>query len=405
MSEATNASWRSRRLILRDLETRGPAPRSRSACRKARRGRTLGLVGIIESEAPWPPSPVPRPRVRALRRRQPGPSRAHPPRRSSWARSWGSSSAPPPSTSACASASPSPRPIPIAGRSRSRSSARLSRVLGCRASILENNIVQTAGSAGESIAGGVTFTMPALMLPGLRAGLDAHARARRCCGGVLGVLMMIPLRRYLIVKEHGVLTYPEGTACAEVLIAGERGARRRGSIFTGLFAGALYKFLDRDPGLLERVPRERARLPSPQGAIRLDTDPAAARRRLHHRLPVVGDHGRRGLLSSLVLIPAIALFGDGRADAALSRDRAHRRDGAGRHLGRATSATSARARWPRAASSTWRAPCPPSSTPSAPRSATCGRSTATAARLGTADGARHPDQRGADRQRRAGRLP
>ena len=65
------------------------------------------------------------------------------------------------------------------------------------------------------------------------------------CGGVLGVLMMIPLRRYLIVKEHGVLTYPEGTACAEVLIAGEKGGTQAGLVFRGLFAGALYKLVDR----------------------------------------------------------------------------------------------------------------------------------------------------------------
>src|SRR5262247_3596755 len=106
--------------------------------------------------------------------------------------------------------------------------------------ILENNIVQTAGSAGESIAGGVIFTIPALIFLGYE--LDwTRTTVLALMGGVLGVLMMIPLRRYLIVKEHGVLTYPEGTACAEVLIAGEKGGTQAGLIFKGLLAGGLYK--------------------------------------------------------------------------------------------------------------------------------------------------------------------
>src|SRR6195952_1546478 len=91
-----------------------------------------------------------------------------------------------------------------------------------KASILENNIVQTTGSAGESVAGGVIFTLPALIFLGFpleywRIFLLA------LFGGWLGVFFMIPLRRQLIVKEHGNLLYPEGTACADVLIAGERG--------------------------------------------------------------------------------------------------------------------------------------------------------------------------------------
>ncbi len=109
-------------------------------------------------------------------------------------------------------------------------------------SILENNIVQTAGSAGESIASGVAFTLPALLLLGFE--LDVwRVFLVALCGGVLGVLFMIPLRRTLIVKEHGNLTYPEGAACADVLVAGEKGGRFAGRVFLGFGVGAVYKFL------------------------------------------------------------------------------------------------------------------------------------------------------------------
>ncbi len=94
--------------------------------------------------------------------------------------------------------------------------------------ILENNIVQTIGSAGESVAAGVVFTVPALIFLGERGqGYFNYFQITMLAfaGGILGVLMMVPLRRALIVKEHGVLPYPEGTACADVLVAGERGGR------------------------------------------------------------------------------------------------------------------------------------------------------------------------------------
>src|SRR5271169_1750210 len=109
-------------------------------------------------------------------------------------------------------------------------------------SILENNIVQTAGSAGESIAGGVIFTLPALIFLGFPLeywGVFYLA----LIGGWLGVLFMIPLRRQLIVKEHGNLTFPEGTACADVLVAGERGGSFAGSVFWGLGIGGVYTWL------------------------------------------------------------------------------------------------------------------------------------------------------------------
>ncbi|MSO82727.1 MAG: oligopeptide transporter, OPT family [Acidobacteria bacterium] len=112
--------------------------------------------------------------------------------------------------------------------------------------ILENNIVQTIGSAGESVAGGVVFTIPALifLLPyGPNYFNYLQITMLTLAGGVLGVLMMVPLRRALIVQEHGTLPYPEGTACAEVLVAGERGGRLAALVFGGLGTGALWKAL------------------------------------------------------------------------------------------------------------------------------------------------------------------
>ena len=112
--------------------------------------------------------------------------------------------------------------------------------------ILENNIVQTIGSAGESIAGGVVFTVPALiflMPDGPRYFNYLQITMLTFAGGILGVLLMVPLRRALIVKEHGILPYPEGTACAEVLVAGERGGQLATLVFGGLGVGALWKSL------------------------------------------------------------------------------------------------------------------------------------------------------------------
>src|SRR5262250_2738578 len=112
--------------------------------------------------------------------------------------------------------------------------------------ILENNIVQTIGSAGETVAGGVVFTVPALIFLtpyGPQYFSYFQITMLTFAGGILGVLIMVPLRRALIVKEHGVLPYPEGTACAEVLVAGERGGRLAGLVFSGLGVGALWKAL------------------------------------------------------------------------------------------------------------------------------------------------------------------
>jgi putative OPT family oligopeptide transporter len=111
-----------------------------------------------------------------------------------------------------------------------------------RATILENNIVQTTGSAGESIAFGVGVTMPALLLLGFEMEIS-RVMTVSVLGGILGILMMIPLRRAFIVKQHGKLTYPEGTACAEVLVAGEKGGATARMVFIGFGIAAIYKFM------------------------------------------------------------------------------------------------------------------------------------------------------------------
>lgn len=114
-------------------------------------------------------------------------------------------------------------------------------------SILENNMVQTIGSAGESLAAGAIFTLPALFLWAEEGKIEAPSMLTitLIClvGGILGILFMIPLRQALIVEEHGVLPFPEGQACSEVLMAGEEGGSKAGAVFSGLGIAALYKFL------------------------------------------------------------------------------------------------------------------------------------------------------------------
>src|SRR5206468_3977837 len=112
-----------------------------------------------------------------------------------------------------------------------------------QATILENNVVQTAGSAGESIAFGVGVTMPALLLIGSEM-TWVRVMTVSVLGGLLGILMMIPLRRAFIVKQHGKLKYPEGTACAEVLVAGERGGSSARMVFIGFGIAFVHKFLN-----------------------------------------------------------------------------------------------------------------------------------------------------------------
>ena len=185
-----------------------------------------------------------------------------------------------------------------------------SKALGGRASILENTVVQTTGSAGESIAAGVAFTLPALVLLGFE--MDwTRSLLLSFCGGILGVLMMIPLRRYLIVKEHGRLTYPEGTACAEVLIAGEEKGTQAGFVFKGLFVGLFFKLATQVHQIWKAVPEVHVpRLKA--GILACDISPElmGVGYIIGYRSAAIMVGG--GLFASLVLIPAIALFGEGR---------------------------------------------------------------------------------------------
>ncbi len=121
------------------------------------------------------------------------------------------------------------------------------RVILRKDSILENNMVQTIGSAGESVAAGAIFTLPALFMWAQESGTAMPSLVEialiALIGGLLGVLFMIPLRSALIVQEHGKLPYPEGQACAEVLVAGEEGGSKAGTVFAGLGIAAVYKFI------------------------------------------------------------------------------------------------------------------------------------------------------------------
>ena len=185
-----------------------------------------------------------------------------------------------------------------------------SRAFGTRrATILENNIVQTTGSAGESIAFGVGVTMPALMILGYDMDLT-RVMLVAALGGLLGILMMIPLRRAFIVKQHGTLTYPEGTACAKVLIVGEQGGLERQDGLRRLRHRLRLPGPDAGPEALAGDPVAGDRRASRGPSSRCEASPAAAGRRLHHRATgsrrvMVGG----GVLAALVLTPAIAFFG------------------------------------------------------------------------------------------------
>ncbi len=182
--------------------------------------------------------------------------------------------------------------------------------------ILRNNIVQTTGSAGESVAAGVVFTLPALLLLGYALPWSKVA-AIAVVGGLLGVLLMIPLRRTLIVKEHDTLKYPEGTACAEVLIVGEeRGVQAR-TVFMGFGLGGLYKLLNSGVHLWAEVPVKTLQRLLPAGKTELIGEIQAE---ISPELtgvgyiigPKIGGYlFAGGMLSFFVLIPAIKLFGAG----------------------------------------------------------------------------------------------
>jgi len=133
-----------------------------------------------------------------------------------------------------------------------------------RTTILENNVVQTTGSAGESIAFGVGVTMPALLLLGFEMDV-VRVMTVSILGGLLGILMMIPLRRAFIVKQHGILKYPEGTACAEVLEAGERGGASAKMVFIGFGIAFFYKLCSEALKLWAKEPEEALYTVKPDG--------------------------------------------------------------------------------------------------------------------------------------------
>src|SRR6266436_5350797 len=204
--------------------------------------------------------------------------------------------------------------------------------LGLRdATILENNIVQTAGSAGESIAFGVGVTMPAIMILGFDLEFT-RVMLVALLGGLLGILMMIPLRRALIVAQHGYLKYPEGTACAEVLKAGasaeSRAAAAAGSaqhasaadegaqtgaktIFAGLGVGFLYQVLMTGFKGWKDTPEKVFGSPFKAGSISAEISPAllGVGYIIGPRIASIMCAG--GVLAYLVLIPAIKFFGSG----------------------------------------------------------------------------------------------
>jgi putative OPT family oligopeptide transporter len=192
------------------------------------------------------------------------------------------------------------------------------------ATILENNIVQTAGSAGESIAFGLGVTMPAILILGFELEIVRLALVG-VLGGLLGILMMIPLRRALIVKQHGVLKYPEGTACAEVLKAGALAEQPAGpagapnlqnarTIFAGFGIGLFYKFCMVAVKGWKDIPEKVFGPPLKAGSISAEISPEllGVGYIIGPRYSAIMCGG--GVLASLVLIPAIKFFGEGLAE-------------------------------------------------------------------------------------------
>ncbi|MCI0651960.1 MAG: oligopeptide transporter, OPT family [Planctomycetes bacterium] len=180
-----------------------------------------------------------------------------------------------------------------------------------KSTILENNIVQTTGSAGESIAAGVAFTLPSLLLMGFDLEL-ARILLVGLFGGLIGVLMMIPLRQGLIVKEHGKLMYPEGTACADVLIVGEQGGTSAKTVFLGFFVGLGYAFLN----LIAKVWAESASFAMTfkgklvGGTFSFDVSPTMLGVGYIIGSRTAANMMAGGMLAFLVLIPLIHHFGD-----------------------------------------------------------------------------------------------
>jgi putative OPT family oligopeptide transporter len=181
--------------------------------------------------------------------------------------------------------------------------------------ILENNIVQTIGSAGESVAAGVVFTVPALIFFGARGQSYFNyfqITMLAFAGGILGVLMMVPLRRALIVKEHGVLPYPEGTACADVLVAGERGGALARTVFMGLGVGALWKGLSWIVQIFPTaVGRSLGRTSIfPNATLNVDISPEYMGVGYVIGPRIAGVMFAGGVLSWLVLLPLLSIMGN-----------------------------------------------------------------------------------------------
>jgi len=176
-----------------------------------------------------------------------------------------------------------------------------------KSSILENNIVQTAGSAGETIAGGVIFTLPALIFLGFPLEYWT-VFFLALLGGWLGVLFMIPLRRQLIVKEHGNLLYPEGTACADVLVAGDKGGSFASRVFLGFGLGGVYAFLMETMKFWLDTPEYRPDwLPGASFKANITPEYMGVGYIIGPR--VAGLLFAGGVFSWLVLMPAIKFFG------------------------------------------------------------------------------------------------
>ncbi len=186
------------------------------------------------------------------------------------------------------------------------------RVIMRKNSVLESNIVQTIGSAGESLAAGAIFTLPALFLWAAEGKMDKPGLIEialiALLGGLLGVFFMVPLRNALIVQEHGVLPYPEGTACAEVLLAGEEGGANASTVFAGMGFAAVFKFII--DGLKVVAGEISHTFSGFAGTIGTQIYPAVLSVGYICGARISSYMFAGGVLSWLVLIPAIVLFGE-----------------------------------------------------------------------------------------------
>ena len=186
------------------------------------------------------------------------------------------------------------------------------RVIMKKNSILESNMVQTIGSAGESLAAGAIFTMPALFLWAEEGKIDMPGYLEitliALFGGILGVLFMIPLRKALIVEEHGTLPYPEGMACAEVLLAGEEGGSNASTVFAGMGLGAAFKFIVDG---LKIVPSDitTPNIKGYAGQIGVEIYPALIGVGYICGPSISSYMFAGGIIAWLVLIPAVVFFG------------------------------------------------------------------------------------------------